>query len=53
MDYANLTTFARLEELGLDVVGQRLKPTRTVSACRVVEQDSWCRRCGCKGSPRL
>lgn len=21
-------------------------------ACRVVEPDSWCRRCGCQGSPR-
>ena len=52
IDRPNFTTFARLEELGLDVVGQHLEPTRTVSACRFVEQDSWCRRCGREGSPR-
>ena len=48
----DLTTFARLDELGLTVVGQHLEPTRAVLACRVVEPDSWCRRCGCEGSPR-
>jgi transposase len=48
----DLTTFARLDELGLDVVGQRLEPDRAVLACRVVEPDSWCRRCGCQGVPR-
>jgi transposase len=48
----DLTTFARLDELGLEVTGQRLEPDRAVLACRVVEADSWCRRCGCEGSPR-
>jgi transposase len=48
----DLTTFARLDELGLDVVGQRLEPDRAVLACRVVEPDRWCRRCGCQGVPR-
>jgi transposase len=48
----DLTTFCRLDELGLDVVGQRLEPDRAVLACRVVEPDSWCRRCGCEGTPR-
>ena len=48
----DLTTFARLDELGLEVTGQRLEPDRAVLACRVVEPDSWCRRCGCEGSPR-
>jgi len=48
----DLTTFARLDELGLEVVGQRLGPDRAVLACRVVEPDQWCRRCGCEGSPR-
>ncbi|WP_454777564.1 ISL3 family transposase [Georgenia muralis] len=48
----DLTTFARLDELGLDVVGQRLEPDRAVLACRVVEPDGWCRRCGCEGVPR-
>jgi hypothetical protein len=48
----DLTTFCRLDELGLEVVGQRLKPGGAVLACRVVEPDAWCRRCGCEGSPR-
>lgn len=48
----DLTTFARLDELGLEVVGQRLEPDRAVLACRVVEPDQWCRRCGCQGAPR-
>lgn len=48
----DLTTFARLDELGLVVVGQRLEPDRAVLACRVVEPDGWCRRCGCEGAPR-
>jgi len=48
----DLTTFAHLDELGLVVVGQRLEPDRAVLACRVVEPDQWCRRCGCEGSPR-
>jgi len=48
----DLTTFARLDELGLEVVGQRLEPDRAVLACRVVDPDQWCRRCGCEGAPR-
>jgi transposase len=48
----DLTTFCRLDELGLVVVGQRLEPKRAVLACRVVDDDRWCRRCGCEGSPR-
>ena len=48
----DLTTFCRLDELGLEVVGQRLEPERAVLACRVVEADRWCRRCGCRGEPR-
>ncbi len=48
----DLTTFARLDELGLEVVGQRLEPDRAVLACRVVEPDQWCRRCGCEGVAR-
>jgi transposase len=49
---ADLTTFCRLDELGLEAVGQRLEPDRAVLACRVVDPDQWCRRCGCEGSPR-
>ena len=48
----DLTTFCRLDELGLEVVGQRLEPDRAVLACRVVEADQWCRRCGCEGVAR-
>ena len=48
----DLTVFCRLDELGLEATGQRLEPDRAVLACRVVEPDEWCRRCGCEGSPR-
>lgn len=53
----DLTTFCRLDELGLVVVGQRLEPDRAVLACRVLEEaddgtEGWCRRCGCAGRPR-
>nr|WP_255622838.1 ISL3 family transposase [Tessaracoccus sp. OS52] len=47
-----MTTFCRLDELGLEAVGQRLEPDRAVLACRVVEPDKWCRRCGCEGTAR-
>ena len=45
----DLTTFCRVDELGLEVVGQRLEPGRAVLARRVVEPDDWCRRCGQRG----
>ena len=45
----DLTTFCRLEGLGLEVTGQRLESGRAVLACRVVDEDRWCRRCGCEG----
>jgi len=48
----DLTTFCRLDELGLEAVGQRLEPDHAVLACRVTEPDQWCRRWGCEGSPR-
>ncbi|WP_196868267.1 ISL3 family transposase [Arthrobacter sp. CAN_A212] len=48
----DLTMFCRLDELGLEAVGQRLEPGRAVLACRVVAPDDWCRRCGCQGVPR-
>ena len=48
----DLTTFCRVDELGLVVVGQRLEAGRAVLACRVVEPDAWCHRCGCEGAPR-
>ena len=48
----DLTTFTRLHELGLHVTGQRLEPDRAVLACRVLDPDQWCRRCGCEGTAR-
>jgi transposase len=48
----DLSVFCRLDELGLEVTGQRLEPDRAVLACRVLEPDGWCRRCGCEGAPR-
>ncbi|HMS49808.1 ISL3 family transposase [Candidatus Neomicrothrix sp.] len=49
---ADLTTFCRLDELGLEVTGQRLDADRAVLTCRLAEEDRWCRRCGEEGSPR-
>jgi len=48
----DVTTFCRLDELGLVVTGQRLEAERAVLACRVADSDDWCRRCGCRGVPR-
>lgn len=52
----DLTKFARLDDLGLEVTGQRLEPDRAVLACRVIDADDgtegWCGRCGCQGVPR-
>lgn len=45
----DLTTFCRLDELGLEAVGQLLEPDRAVIECRVVEDDRWCRKCGVEG----
>lgn len=49
---ADLTTFCRLDEPGLEVTGQRLEADQAVLACRVVEPDRWCRRCGGQGRVR-
>ena len=50
----DLGAFCRLDELGVEVVGQRLEPDRAVLACRAEpgEFDRWCRRCGGEGSAR-
>ena len=45
----DLTIFTGLDDLGLEVTGQLLEPDRAVLACRVLEPDDWCRRCGCQG----
>ena len=48
----DLTTFARLDPLGLQVTGQFLEPDRVVLACRIVDRDDRCGRCGEQGRPR-
>ena len=48
----DLTTFTGLHDLGLEVTGQLIDRERAVLACRVVEPDDWCRRCGSQGIPR-
>ncbi len=48
----DLTTFTGLDELGLEVVGQRLEADGAVLECRVVERDDWCHRCGEQGVAR-
>ena len=35
----DLTTFCRLDELGLEVTGQRLETDRAVLACRITDED--------------
>jgi transposase len=49
---ADLTTFCRLDELGLEVTGQRMDLDGAVLACRIAEPDRWCRRCGEEGTAR-
>ena len=48
----DLSAFCRLDELGLEVTGQRIESDRAVLACRVVAPDEWCPRCGAQGSAR-
>ena len=51
-DRPDLSAFTRLDGLGLEVTGQRMWPDRAVLACRIVDEDRWCRRCGCQGVAR-
>lgn len=51
-DAPDLTTFCRLDDLGLVVTGQHLEPDRAVLACRVADLDDWCHECGCQGVVR-
>jgi transposase len=51
-DVPDLNTFARLDELGLEAVGQRVDSSRAVIACRVVDADDWCHACGGRGVAR-
>jgi transposase len=48
----DLTSFCRLDGLGLVVTGQRLEPDRAELACRVAADDRWCRGCGAAGGVR-
>ena len=48
----DLTTFCRLDDLGLVVTAQQLQPDHAVLECRVAEADDWCHACGCRGVPR-
>ena len=48
----DLTVFCRLDEIGLDAVGQRLEPDRALLECRVAEPDPWCRGCGSQAISR-
>lgn len=57
MDHAtftapDVTTFCRIDDLGLAVTGQHITPAKAVLACRPVQPDDWCHRCGCHGTPR-
>ena len=48
----DVTKFTGLDDLGLVVTGQHVAPDHAVLACRVIEPDQWCRRCGCEGRAR-
>lgn len=48
----DLTTFCRLDELGLEAVGQLIERDRAMIECRPVEVDPWCRECGAEGVSR-
>ena len=48
----DLTTFCRLDGLGLEATGQFLAPDRAVIAGSVVATDEWCRKCGGEGISR-
>ena len=48
----DLGKFRRLDELGLEVTGQLVEPERAVLACRILEPDDWCHRCGEQGLAR-
>ena len=51
-DRPDLSTFTRLDDLGLEVTGQRVGGDRTILACKVVGEDRWCRQCGGEGVVR-
>ena len=48
----DLTTFCRLDELGLVAVGQLIEPEVATIECRLAEADPWCRKCVAEGVAR-
>ena len=48
-DRPDLSAFTRLDDLGLEVTGQRIEADHAVLACRIAGEDRWCQRCGCQG----
>lgn len=51
-DCADLSAFARLDDLGLEVTGQRMCSDHAVLTCRIAGADRWCRRCESQGEAR-
>ena len=51
-DRPDLSAFTRLDDLGLEVMGQRIWPDHAVLACRITGEDRWCRQCGGEGVVR-
>jgi transposase len=48
----DLTTFCRLDGLGLVAVGQKLSTDRAEVLCVVADPDDFCQQCGQQGRPR-
>ena len=49
-DRPDLGAFTRLDDLGLEVTGQRTEPDPAVLVCRIAGEDRWCRHCACQGA---
>lgn len=45
-DCPDLSAFTGLDDLGLEVIGQRVGGNRSVLACKVVGEDRWCQQYG-------
>ena len=45
-DLPDLSAFTRLDDLGLEVTGQRIEADHAVLAYRITGEDRWCRRAG-------
>ncbi len=48
----DLTSFCRLDELGLEATAQAVTVSGEVLECQIAEQDQWCRHCGGQGQVR-